>query len=62
MEEIRQIYQTISDYLTNPTFLNALAGTLTVGGLVCFGYSAKLMKDMRNLGKREENNGLEEKF
>lgn len=62
IEEIRQVYNTISDYVTNPTFLNTASAVFLVGGTVCFGYSIKLIADIRKRIKIEENNGLEEKL
>lgn len=60
MEEIRQIYNTISDYVINPAFLKATAGILVVGGAICFGYSIKLLADIRKMGK--EMKGLEQRL
>jgi len=62
MEEIRQIYQTISDYVTNPTFLKVATGVMVIGTAICFGYSIKLIKMINRIGKKEESKGLEEKL
>jgi len=65
MEEIRQVYDIVSnntDYFT--TFLRVASGLLFAGGIFCLGYSAKLVYDIKKRVKSLEENksGLEEKL
>ncbi|MBI2628927.1 hypothetical protein HYW74_02500 [Candidatus Pacearchaeota archaeon] len=62
MEEIRQTYQTISDYITNSNFLNVASGVMVVGGLFFLGHSIKLWYDIRNIERKKEDKGLEKKL
>ena len=46
MEEFRQIYNTISDYVTNPTVLKVASGVLAGAGIACFYLAGRILKSI----------------
>ncbi len=54
MEEFRQLYNTISDYLTNPIVLYVATGALFSGGVACLYFAGKVIKNMKRKSKLEE--------
>ena len=47
------MYNSISDYVLNPTALKIVAGMLAVGGVAFFGASIKVYRNIRRMGERE---------
>jgi hypothetical protein len=64
MDNIAQMYQTISTYVTNPTALSVFAEVLVCGGIIFSAYTIKLLNDIRKMPKDKEmqSKGLEEKL
>ena len=49
MEEIREIYQTVSDYILSPVFLGVGVGLFMTGSAICLSSSAYIIKKVRKM-------------
>ena len=64
-EELKEIYDTISNYVLNTTALRVMTGMLVTGGIYCMYRSVKLLRDIRQIDcsdLEQDNSDLEEKL